>query len=217
MEGRSETMQEEMVLELARAIHSEYNRHRLLDSPDRPLEYPDWDALPEDIRNSNIRQARSIPVKLSLIGCHIGYEGAVEVDIFSRDEVEVMAKREHELWVEEREAAGWTIGPKNVELKTSPDLIPMGRAGGLQEGIRQGSRRPDNLSGQVHRHARVPRRGRLRLVGEPLQGFLRHLVAVLGGDLVQPSSDVQGPFHAFSVLVEDTESEEGLINALLRR
>ena len=61
MEGRSETMQEEMVLELAKAIHSEYNRHRLLDSQDRPLEYPDWDALPENIRNSNIRQARSIP------------------------------------------------------------------------------------------------------------------------------------------------------------
>ena len=124
MEGRSESMQEGLVLELARAIHSEYNRHRLLDSPDCPLEYPDWDALPEDIRNSNIRQARSIPVKLSLIGCHIGYEGAVEVESFSRDEVEVMAKREHELWVEEREAAGWTLGPKNVELKTSPDLIP---------------------------------------------------------------------------------------------
>ena len=38
--------------------------------------------------------------------------------------VEILAEKEHEYWMEERIAAGWTPGEKNVEKKTTPYLIP---------------------------------------------------------------------------------------------
>ncbi len=43
---------------------------------------------------------------------------------FSDDELEALAAREHHLWKEEREQAGWRYGPvKDADLKTNPLLV----------------------------------------------------------------------------------------------
>ena len=34
-----------------------------------------------------------------------------------------MAKMEHERWIEERLAQGWTLGPRNPEKTTNPNLV----------------------------------------------------------------------------------------------
>lgn len=117
---------------LAREIHSNYNRKRLIEKPEEPLEYPTWDSLPQDLRYSNIMQAMDIPEKLAAIGCHVGMKDeGVEVESFNPTEVLMMAKLEHRRWREERESNGWIWGPqKDVENRISPyiaewDEIPV--------------------------------------------------------------------------------------------
>jgi len=44
---------------------------------------------------------------------------------FSSDEVELLARMEHDRWWKEREAAGWTYAPEKSEpRKESPYLVP---------------------------------------------------------------------------------------------
>lgn len=127
-------------LDLAKEIHQEYNRNRLREFPDRPLEYPTWECLPADMRYSNIRQAQKIPEKLSAIGCYISAEGDDPVLEFTEDEVETMAILEHEHWVDERESNGWAYGPvKDVENRLSPYIAPWEQ---LPEFIKEYDREP---------------------------------------------------------------------------
>lgn len=54
---------------------------------------------------------------------------------FSADEREILARCEHDLWVEEREESGWTYYPhKDVELQRSPYIAPWEQ---IPEEIRQ--------------------------------------------------------------------------------
>lgn len=89
-------------------------------------EYPTWESLPPDLAYSNIRQAMTIPQKLKLIDCYLtddpDSEGITE---FSTEEREILARYEHDLWVEEREGSGWTYYPyKDVEKQRSPYIAP---------------------------------------------------------------------------------------------
>ena len=45
---------------LAIAIHARYCEKQLLDHPERPLDYPDFSQLPDDLKYSNLRQAQNI-------------------------------------------------------------------------------------------------------------------------------------------------------------
>lgn len=87
-----------------------------------------WDELPENLKESNRRQSDHIGIKLRAIGCAIApmTDWDAEPIKFSRAEVDLMARMEHERWMTERLHAGWTFkeGEKNVKKKTSPDLIP---------------------------------------------------------------------------------------------
>ena len=116
---------EEMILEIAKAIHETYNEKRLEEKPDVPLEYPFWDELPTDIKLSNIEQAKDMPEKLKVIGCFIGRKtkDVPPIARFEKNEIEVLAIREHERWVEERKASGWVYGKaKDFEKRISPYL-----------------------------------------------------------------------------------------------
>ena len=58
---------------------------------------------------------------------------------FSDDELEALAAREHLLWKEEREQAGWTYGPvKDEEKKTNPLLVEYAKI--TDEAIREYNR-----------------------------------------------------------------------------
>ena len=115
---------------LARNLHREYVRR--LPEPERT---PDnrstcrWDILDDDLVDSNRQQADHMSVKLRAIGCEIcgnKSDRANLVHEFTGDEIELMAKLEHNRWMAERYLAGWQYapGPKNLELRTSPHLVP---------------------------------------------------------------------------------------------
>ena len=112
---------------LAIAIHELYNQKQLERYPDEPLAYPQFADLPDTLKYSNLRQARSIADKLALMGWEMrpqGGEGRVITEI-SADIVEMLAMFEHAEWIRERVGSGWTYGEvKDVEKRISPYLVP---------------------------------------------------------------------------------------------
>jgi len=127
---------------LARAIHDLYNEKMLMRYPDRPLKYPNFDRLTDSLKYSNLRQAMDIPEKLRKMGmamCSAHDEGTAITDI-PHEYIEVLAEQEHEAWVKERIASGWTAGPSTDEkLKLTPYLIPYNK---LPDEIKQLDRDP---------------------------------------------------------------------------
>lgn len=117
---------------LAKAIHAQYNRRQLEMYPDKPLRYPDFASLPETLQYSNLRQAMDIPEKLHLIGCRMLPKGQARAAIteLPAAAVEALAEEEHQSWMEERLAGGWTLsrgGQADPIGKKSPYLIPYGQ------------------------------------------------------------------------------------------
>jgi hypothetical protein len=114
---------------LGRAIHEDYvlqQRRSAKTAADNPSMVP-WEQLTEDLRESNRRQADHIGVKLNAIGCAVrpAREWIDELFQLNNEEIEQLARMEHDRWVEERRAAGWRYaeGPKNNERQTSPYLV----------------------------------------------------------------------------------------------
>ena len=114
---------------LARAIHEDYvrNEREKGNTPDTNPSMVPWEELPESLKESNRGQAEHIRVKLEAIGCDIAITTDWDTPLFqfSSEEVELLAKMEHERWVEERLRGGWKPGPvKNIEKKISDTLVP---------------------------------------------------------------------------------------------
>ena len=118
--------------QLAKAIHAEYVRKRAAEgetaSTNRSM--VGWAKLPEALRESNRRQADHIRVKLTAIGCGLAprTDWRAPLLALTPDEVELLARAEHDRWRAERLLDGWTYaaGPKNLARKTSPFLVPWG-------------------------------------------------------------------------------------------
>lgn len=115
---------------LARATHEEYVRHQEQlgqTPPTNPLMVA-WEALPESIRESNRRQVDHIGLKLRAIAHGIAPLTDWEAASFhfSADQVQVMARMEHERWRQELYQSGWAHapGPKDPGKKTHPSLLP---------------------------------------------------------------------------------------------
>jgi hypothetical protein len=89
-------------------------------------EAPSWSELDETRKESNRAQARDMPVKLRSIGCAIVplHDIRAPAFEFTDEEFEMLAIAEHKRWVTERLKSGWRPGPKDVERKTTPYLIP---------------------------------------------------------------------------------------------
>ena len=84
-----------------------------------------WEDLAESYKASNIDQAQHITVKLKEINCSFRPNRQDEGHDFEfkNGEVERLAILEHQRWLEERVASGWTLGPKDEKKKTSPFLV----------------------------------------------------------------------------------------------
>jgi len=115
---------------LARAAHEEYVRHQEQQGhtpQTNPLMVP-WERLPEPVKESNRRQVDHIGLKLKAVGC--GLAPLTDWDAasfaFTPEEIERMARMEHERWCEDRRREGWrhAPGPKNPQAKTHPALLP---------------------------------------------------------------------------------------------
>ena len=114
---------------LARAFHEDYvrnERKKGLTHLDNPSMVP-WEELPEHLRDSNREAAANIRTKLDAIGCDVTVTSDWDVQPFefSSEELELMARMEHQRWVEEKLREGWRYGPTRDDArKTHPSLIP---------------------------------------------------------------------------------------------
>lgn len=114
---------------VARAIHEEYLRYRARHPIQSDPSAAAWDELPEELKESNRRQADNIIVKLDRIGCRVHWVTGREVVRLrmTRREIETLAEMEHTRWREERCRAGWRPGRiRNSRRKISPYLTPWG-------------------------------------------------------------------------------------------
>jgi hypothetical protein len=114
---------------LARAIHNEYVEKYKSSLSTGKYVIP-WKSLPEEKRNSNRRQAQSISKKLSIIGC--GYDAGdtpfESVKEFTEEEINVLARLEHDLWLTEMTAENWVYGEiRDDAKKIHNDLVPWER------------------------------------------------------------------------------------------
>lgn len=130
LSSSEEILLQEKTDRVAMAVHKDYVALRTKEGVRHetdPALRP-WNELDEDLKDSNRQQADHIPVKLRAIGCFnpITTTASAALTTFNSDQVEIMARMEHERWCAERFLAGWTHAPvpKSIEQKTSPHLVP---------------------------------------------------------------------------------------------
>jgi hypothetical protein len=112
---------------VAKEIHERYLEDQKEKAKGELPEARKWDELPEDIKYSNLSQARHIVDKLRLIGCSaVPKEGGSSLLAMLDDaEVEYLSIVEHDRWMEERISSGWIYGEvKDAEKRISPYIVP---------------------------------------------------------------------------------------------
>lgn len=125
-DGIVDPMRAESIEPIAQAIHERWRREQL--EAGRPA--PSWRELDESRKESSRAQARDIPVKLRAVGCDVATRrdsdaGTDTGDFtFTDEEVQILGAVEHDRWMRERIAAGWTAGDKDAARKTTPYLVP---------------------------------------------------------------------------------------------
>lgn len=124
---------------LARAIHNEYvsMQRKKGETAQTNPSMVQWDDLPEELRESNRRQADHIGIKLKAVGCGIAPLTGLDAEPFefTKEQIEMLAEMEHKRWNEERLKAGWRLGPKkDAENKITPYLVSWDK---LEDKIRE--------------------------------------------------------------------------------
>lgn len=112
---------------VARSIHEEYLelRRKAGDTPATNPSLRPWDELPRRLKESNLRQVEHIWRILNQIGCTIGFATSAREPVFSftDKEIEFLAEKEHELWVDERLRKGWVYGKVRDDQQKIHDCI----------------------------------------------------------------------------------------------
>jgi len=122
-------LEESVPERIARAIHEHYRTGLpgwVAGGQPNPDSLPTWDELPEDLKESNRRQAADLGYLLGKVGYRIGMltdwkNGGLRL---TPAEIEQVACTEHTRYVQERLRAGWRPGPKDLKRKTHPALVP---------------------------------------------------------------------------------------------
>ena len=120
---------------LAQAIHDDYGTiHKssaeaavTLNQVAAGASLGPWDELPDEFKESNRAQARQIGEKLAVIGCLMVpvFDPTIEFT-FDDGELQLLARLEHERWMQERTAPGFEPGPAR-HGRVRPDLVPWER------------------------------------------------------------------------------------------
>lgn len=119
-----------MVDQIARAKFESYKKLRRAQG--KPVVYENREDQPLDLQRSTYAQAEHIPAKVAALGCALAQkedcDQALVVTELSDEQVEMLARLEHDRFVEERLAAGWTLDANaqasDPQRKTSPFLVP---------------------------------------------------------------------------------------------
>jgi hypothetical protein len=113
---------------IARSIHRNYVAMKTREgtSPDNDPAMKTWQTLDIEYREASRSQAANIKRSLlkngySIVSRTDWDEPRIE---FSEADVETMAGMEHDRWWQDRVKRGWKPGPRSLENKTSPYLIP---------------------------------------------------------------------------------------------
>jgi hypothetical protein len=103
-----ETLLDESEDSVARVLHEKYRsdqqKHGATDDAN-----PDWDRLPENLRDSNRQAADHIPVKLRALGYHDEplQPNKESIQRFTDEGVFLLSQMEHARWCAERWLDGW--------------------------------------------------------------------------------------------------------------
>jgi hypothetical protein len=124
--------------QVAEALHEDY-LSRAGHLPEPPPWAIAWSELPDDVRESNRRVADQLVEALASIGCRVNplYGWDDGGFALSAAEVEDLARKEHERWLAERRADGWTLGRRDNAKRTNPLLVEWDA---LDEAGREGNR-----------------------------------------------------------------------------
>ena len=123
---------------VARTIHAAYMADALArgESLGARRSLAPWSLLPEDLKDDNRMVADHHFVKLRAAGCvALRQDEAAGEFQWSDEEVERLARFEHDRWMGERLLRGWRHGERRDDAaRVHPDLVPYER---LSEGVRQ--------------------------------------------------------------------------------
>jgi hypothetical protein len=102
---------------LAQAKHEEYVRseERNGNTPEENPSMRPWDQLPKSLKSENRAFVGGIARKLELVGCTVVPSPLADPNsgcfAFSNDEIEMLARQEHERWMQSRMRQGYSPGP----------------------------------------------------------------------------------------------------------
>lgn len=107
--------------QLARMLHERYRT----EQGARGVEVAPWSELTESARRANLAAVDDIAVKLAHIGCWampvaLGFSPPASLS----PAIEQLAELEHDRWMDERRADGWTLGARDDKARTHPSLVP---------------------------------------------------------------------------------------------
>jgi hypothetical protein len=111
---------------LARSIHDFYLEGRLGEGYliGSRASMNEWDDLPESFRDDNRLVADCYQLKLRDIGARL-IEGSGQPLRFEPDELEELARAEHDRWMAAKLSAGWVHGSvRDDSLRIHPDIVP---------------------------------------------------------------------------------------------
>jgi hypothetical protein len=121
----------EIIDSLARLLHNKYIEERMKkeDTLETNSSLVEFDALPQDLKEANFDNARTIPEKLKSIGYDIRcfQQGNENNEInLTEKEIEKIAEMEHSRWAWQKKMQRWVYkkGEKDPEMKTSPYIVP---------------------------------------------------------------------------------------------
>jgi len=107
---------------IARALHERWRAEQIAAGNHAPA----WAELDESRKESSRAQARDIAAKLRSLEYELAplHDWDAASFTFTNPEIKTLAIAEHDRWMRERLADGWTLGDKDVQQKKSPYLVP---------------------------------------------------------------------------------------------
>jgi K+ transport systems, NAD-binding component len=114
--------------QLAEVVHERYLRNELAKGRQlgSTLALRPWAELRDDFRDNNYEQACHLAVKLRRIGATVAPRSDRNPPFALTDEeIEVLARLEHERWMANRRKHRWRYGPQRDDTRRiHPDLVP---------------------------------------------------------------------------------------------